>query len=103
MIKNKIWIKDAVNNGVFNFYVGQKVILSRRKQNGYPKGIKDGEIYEVKRINNDNLIIREYKDSHPYLKESEYKIHYSYFVPFQTQRDILIEEILNFNPEEIEK
>lgn len=88
MEKSKIWAKDRLK--ISDFQVGQKVLLIRRKINGHPKGIKDNQFYEIKRIENDCLILKSGKSIPP-----EFKVHFSYFISIQLLRNETIDDLLS--------
>lgn len=90
----KKWkIKDKINHGDITYNVGDEVILVRRKQNGYPHRIKDGEVYIVNQIENDFLLIAQHSsDGIGFINHA--KIHKTYFCNKSLLRDIKIDEIL---------
>lgn len=84
MEKTKIWHKDHVSN----LQTGDRVVVFRRKKNGYPKCLKDGIVYKVKYVNGDDVIIALYRST------VDYKIHKSYLIDIQFVRDELIAKLL---------
>ena len=102
MKRSKIWIRDAIQNGMVKYYTGQKVVIFRRKANGYPRSMKDGVVYRVKYPLLDDLVLIEDIDheAHKFLKIREYKVNKSYVIPIEFLRDELISEILDFDEEE---
>jgi hypothetical protein len=84
MEKNRIWIRDRIT--IKDFYVGQSVMLGRRKQNGYPKKIKSDILYKIISIQLDVITIGEIN--------SRVSVHYSYLLPSNVIRDEAIKEIL---------
>lgn len=102
MKRSKIWIRDAIQNGMVKYYKDQKVVVFRRKANGYPRAMKDGVVYRVKYSLLDDLVLIEDIDheAHKFLKIREYKVNKSYVIPIEFLRDELISEILNFDEED---
>jgi hypothetical protein len=72
------------------YEVGQNVIVVRRKKNGYPRSLIDNQPYQIKRIENDCLILQNLKSRTP----SEIKVHFSYCLNLQLMRDEIIKDIL---------
>jgi len=101
MKRSKIWIRDAIKNGLVKYYTDQKVVVFRRKVNGYPRSMKDGVVYRVKYSLLDDLVLIEDIDheAHKFLKIREYKVNKSYVIPIDFLRDELISEILDFDEE----
>lgn len=50
-------LKDQIKNGTIEYEVGEKVIVFRRKSNGYPKVLKDDIEYPVFKVDGDSLWI----------------------------------------------
>lgn len=88
MEKSKVWIKDRIS--ISDYQVGQSVVVVRRKQNGHPRFLVDNEPYQIKRIENDCLILHNLKFRTP----NEIKVHYSYCMNLQFMRDEIINDIL---------
>lgn len=86
--RSKSWIKDRID--ITDYQIGQSVIVVRRKLNGHPKALVDNEPYQIKRIENDNLILHNLKFRTP----NEIKVHYSYCVNLQLMRDEVINDLL---------
>jgi hypothetical protein len=93
MKKNRIWIRDAINKGEVNFYVGQKVVLYRRKSSGYPKFLDENKNYVVKYVCTENVTIEE-EVNNKYVQPRRWKINKTFLIPKDKCRDILISEIL---------
>jgi len=55
MEKSKVWIKDRLS--ISDYQVGQKVRVFRRKKNGYPNAMIDGESYLIREIKYDSLVL----------------------------------------------
>ena len=92
MKKNRIWIRDAINKGEVNFYVGQKVVLYRRKASGYPKFLEEGKTYLVHYVGSENVTIEE--ENHKLIQSRRWKINKTFLVPKEFNREFLIQEIL---------
>lgn len=84
---------DKIKNGVVNYNIGDQLVLIRRKGNGYPNSIKDGEEWFLKNIDRDFLIIRKHSTDGIGLQEK--RIHKTYFLPKHYLRNIKLEEILS--------
>lgn len=93
MKKSKTWIRDSMNKGEVGFYTGQKVVLFRKKGNGYPKFLEDGLTYIVKYVSLEDVVIEEEVNSN-IQKPRTWKINKTYIIPKEFSRDFLIEEIL---------
>jgi len=93
MKKSKTWIRDAMNKGEVGFYEGQKVVLYRKKLNGYPKFLEDGKTYRVKYIYLEDLVIEE-EVNNKIQQPKTWKINKTYLIPKEFSRDFLIQEIL---------
>lgn len=100
MKKCKTWIRDAISRGTINFYVGQKVVVFRRKPSGYPRTLRDGTTYVVKFVGSDELILFDENNPNIQRYSSEIKVNKTYVIPLEFLRDELIDEILNYNKEE---
>ena len=86
-------VKDMIRRGVINFRVGDEVILLKRKGNGYPKSIKDGEVYIIIHIENDQIIVAQHSlDGIGWMPSM--KVHKTYLISKLFLRDIKINSIL---------
>lgn len=88
MKKNRVWIRDAINRGEVNFYIGQKVVLYRRKASGYPKFLDENQTYIIKYLSSEDVTIQ--GDIPPKM----WKLNRTFLIPKDKCRDILISEIL---------
>ena len=93
MKKNRIWIRDAINKGEVNFYIGQKVVLYRRKASGYPKFIEENQTYIIKYLGTEDVTIQE-EVNNKILQPKMWKLNKTFLIPKDKCRDILISEIL---------
>lgn len=88
MRKDRVWIRDAINKGEVNFYIGQKVVLYRRKASGYPKFLDENQTYIIKYLSSEDVTIQE--ETH----RKMWKLNRTFLIPKDKCRDILISEIL---------
>ena len=87
---DKTAIKDGIRLGDIEYRPGDRVVLVRRKKNGYPKALEDGTIYMIDSVENDCIIIKK-----PKKNINSTKIHRSYVVPVTYLRNEIIESILS--------
>ena len=95
MERTRTWIKDGIDRSQITFFVGQKVFVFRRKPNGYPRALKDGKPYFIKRIENDCLVL--YQDESvtaALFQPKEFKVHRTYLIPIEYLRDEIINDLL---------
>ena len=92
---NHEWrITDMIEKGLVSYVKGDKVVLFRRKSNGYPKGIKDGVEYTIKEIYGEGIeVALNSSDGKGWLQSI--KVHRSYMIPKYALRDINLEKLLN--------
>lgn len=93
MKKDRIWIRDAISKGEVNFYVGQKVVLYRRKASGYPKFLDENQTYIIKYLGTEDVTIQE-EVNIKFLHPKIWKLNRAFLIPKDKCRDILISEIL---------
>jgi hypothetical protein len=86
--KTKSWIRDKIN--INDYQIGQLVVVARRKSNGYPRHLIDDEPYQIKEIENENLILYNLKFRTP----NVLKVHFSYCLNLQLMRDEIINDLL---------
>jgi hypothetical protein len=102
MKKTKIWFNDKIESGKISFLEGDKVVVFRRKANGYPRCLEDNKIYEISKKEGDFLFLIEPGVKNEYdsagfivnYKNKEYKVHRSYLIPLSLNRGILINDFL---------
>jgi len=97
MYINDIWrIKSNIKYGKIKFNKNDTVVLLRRKNNGYPKNIKENTDYIVKLCYGDCLFIKEKKlfDANTW-HYNDIKIDKTYMVPKNILRDFNINKVLN--------
>jgi hypothetical protein len=86
-------LKDTIMSGGIAYTIGDRVIVFRRKGNGYPRQLKDGTTYVVIRLWGESVeVLEEGKDlgSRP----NGYKVHKSFLIQKDTYREIKIDELL---------
>ena len=87
-------IKDMIKNGIITYDIGDEVVLLKRKKSGYPKSIKDDEVYIITNIENDNISIAQHSsDGIGWINQA--KVHKTYLINKSKLRDIKINSILN--------
>jgi len=87
-------ISDMIEKGLVSYVKGDKVVLFRRKSNGYPKGIKNGVEYTIKGIYGEGIeVALKSTDGKGWLQSI--KVHRSYMIPKYALRDINLEKLLN--------
>lgn len=86
-------IKNMIKNGLITYIIGDEVVLLKRKKSGYPRSIKDGEVYIVTSIENDQIIVSQHSsDGIGWLQQI--KVHKTYLINKSKLRDIKINSIL---------
>ena len=90
MIKSKNWVKDRY----FEYVPGDIVKLVRKKKNGHPRALELGSSYQVIRVENEDLFLKNQRspDGSDF---SIIKVNKNYFVPIERLRDEIINEIFN--------
>jgi hypothetical protein len=99
MERTRTWIKDGIDRKQIKFFVGQKVVVFRRKISGHPRSLRDGYTYTIKRIENDSLIVYQESPITSKLQENgfqpkEFKVHRTYLISVEYLRDEIINDIL---------
>lgn len=80
--------------------VGQKVILIKKKQNGFPNHLEIGDILEISNMiisSSSKHILLEFRGKKS--KTDRFKIHSSYFTDIASYRDQIIDGILENDKE----
>lgn len=92
---NHEWlITDMIEKGMISYVKGEKVVLFRRKSNGYPKAIKDGIEYTIRDISGEVIqVALNSSDGVGWLQSI--KVHRSYMIPKYALRDINLKKLLN--------
>lgn len=86
-------IKDTIMSGGISFVIGDRVIVFRRKGNGYPRQLTDGNTYVVIRLWGDSVeVLEEGKDLVG--RPNGYKVHKSFLIQKDIFREIKIDELL---------
>ena len=86
-------IKDTIMSGSISYVIGDRVIVFRRKGNGYPRQLIDGTTY---------VVIRRWGESVEVLEEGKdlggrpngYKVHKSFLIQKDIFREMKIDELL---------
>lgn len=86
-------LKDTIMSGGISYVIGDRVVLFRRKGNGYPRQLIDGTTY---------VVIRRWGESVEVLEESKdlggrpngYKVHKSFLIQKDIFREMKIDELL---------
>lgn len=102
MERSKTWFNDLFDRNKICFQQGERVVLFRRKANGYPRALEDNVIYRVLRHDVDNLILVKDEafdlfNGNAFInssREKEIKVHRSYVIPMNINRSSLIDKIL---------
>lgn len=87
-------ICDMIEKGMISYIIGEKVVLFRRKSNGYPKSIKERVEYTVRGVYGEGIeIATKSSDGIGWLPSI--KVHRSYMIPKYVLRDINLKKLLN--------
>lgn len=87
-------ITDMIEKGLVSYVKGEKVVLFRRKSNGYPKGIKDGVEYTIRGIYGEGIeVALNSSDGVGWLQSI--KVHKTYMIPKYALRDINLNILLS--------
>jgi hypothetical protein len=83
-----------IEKGLVRYVKGEKVVLFRRKSNGYPKGIKDGVEYTIRGIYGEGIeVALNSSDGVGWLQSI--KVHKTYMIPKYALRDINLNILLS--------
>jgi hypothetical protein len=86
-------LKDMIRRGLITHQIGDKVSIFRRKDNGYPRTIKNDVEYTIRGIENDFLIISIHStDGVGWVQPI--KVHKTYMVSKSLIRDLKLDSIL---------
>jgi 6-phosphogluconate dehydrogenase (decarboxylating) len=94
MTSHEWLITDMIEKGLVSYVKGEKVVLFRRKSNGYPKGIKDGIEYTIRGIYGEGIEVA-LNSSNGIGWLQSIKVHRSYMIPKYALRDINLKKLLN--------
>jgi hypothetical protein len=102
MERSKTWFNDLFDRNRISFQEGERVVLFRRKSNGYPRALEENVIYRVLRKDVENLILVKDEAFESFQqnafinssREKEIKVHRSYVIPMNINRASLIDKIL---------
>ncbi len=85
---------DMIKRGIITYHKGDDVVILRRKLSGYPRGIKDGEVYNIREVINDDIVVsQKSSDGTGWLQSI--KVHKTYMISKRILRNIKLEEILS--------
>ena len=89
-----IWkLKDTIMSGAIACTIGDRVIVFRRKGNGYPRQLIDGTTYVVIRLWGESVeVLEEGKDLGG--RVNGYKVHKSFLIQKDIFREMKIDELL---------
>lgn len=92
---DKEWkITDMIKKGIITYQVESKVVLFRKKSNGYPTGIKEDVEYTIKRVEGEAIYVAiNSSDGIGWLQPI--KVHRTYMIPKYALRDINLKKLLN--------
>jgi hypothetical protein len=86
-------LKDTIMSGSISYVIGDRVIVFRRKGNGYPRKLIDGTTYVVIRLWGDSVeVLEEGKDLGG--RVNGYKVHKSFLIQKDIFREMKIDELL---------
>ena len=86
-------VLDMVKRGVITYVIGDKVVVYRRKSNGYPKAIKDGIEYTIRSITGESLQVAiNSSDGIGWLQPIS--VNKNYMIPKYVLRDINLKKLL---------
>ena len=87
-------LADMIKKGMIPYAIGDKVVVFRRKSNGYPKSIKDNIEYTIKRVENQSIeVALNSSDGVGWLQSI--KVHKTYMLPKYILRDINLKKLLD--------
>jgi hypothetical protein len=83
-----------IEKGLVSYVKGEKVVLFRRKSNGYPRGIKDDVEYTIRGIYGEGIeVALNSSDGKGWLQSI--KVHKTYMIPKYALRDINLNLLLS--------
>jgi hypothetical protein len=86
-------LKDTIMSGGISYVIGDRVIVFRRKGNGYPRQLIDGTTYVVIRLWGESVeVLEEGKDLGG--RPNGYKVHKSFLIQKDIFREMKIDELL---------
>lgn len=91
---DKEWkINDMIKKGMVSYQLDDKVVIFRRKSNGYPKSIKDDVEYTIKRVEYDSIYVTTHSsDGVGWLQPT--KVHKTYMIPKYALREVNLNRLL---------
>ncbi len=87
-------IRDRIKKGLISYNIGDEVTIYKRKSNGYPRAIKDGVVYIIKKIDLDGhmMVAQHSLDGVGFLQPI--RVHKMYMMNKSLLRDIKLNSIL---------
>lgn len=90
-----IWkLKDMIKRGIITFQNNDTVIVFRRKSNGYPRHLKDGDEYIIQSVSCDSLFVSQHSTDGVGWNQ-QIKVNKTYMIPKNILRDVKINSILD--------
>jgi hypothetical protein len=87
-------ISDMIKKGMIAYQVDDKIVLFRRKSNGYPAGIKEDIEYTIKKVEGDAIYVALHSsDGVGWLQPI--KVHRTYMVPKYALREANLNRLLS--------
>ena len=92
---DKEWkITDMIKKGMITYQVNDKVVLFRKKSNGYPAGIKEDVEYTIKRVEGEAIYVALHSsDGVGWLQPI--KVHRTYMIPKYALREANLNRLLD--------
>jgi hypothetical protein len=92
---SKEWkITDMIKKGMITYQLDDKVVIFRRKSNGYPGGIKNDIDYTIKRVEGDAIYVAIHSsDGVGWLQPI--KVHRTYMIPKYALREVNLNSLLS--------
>lgn len=96
MTEHDIWkLTDAIKRGFIEYSVGDSVVVFRRKKSGHPRGIKDGIVYTIKRVDNDSIEVATHS-SDGIGWNQPMRVHKTFMISMNTLREYKLKKILEY-------
>ena len=83
-----------IKKGMITYQLDDKVVIFRRKSNGYPGGIKNDIDYTIKRVEGDAIYVAIHSsDGVGWLQPI--KVHRTYMIPKYALREVNLNSLLS--------
>ena len=87
-------INDMIKRGIITYHKGDDVVIFKRKSNGYPVGIKDDVVYNIRVVERDSIYVAQHSsDGVGWLQPI--KVHKTYMISKRILRNIKLNSILD--------